>query len=109
MTYALINLVFLLPAAALVLAALRLRVLRWPAALAAGGVLVVLTIVFDNLMIAVGLMVYAPNSGLRIGLMPLEDLAYTVFAAAALPAAWELLRRRQHGRAVDLRERGPKC
>ncbi|MYM19384.1 lycopene cyclase domain-containing protein [Brevibacterium sp. 5221] len=100
MTYGLINLAFLLPAAALVTAALRAGALRWRAAAAAAALLVALTIVFDNLMIAVGLMVYADAhaSGLRIGLMPLEDLAYTVLAAAALPALWELLGRRERRR-----------
>ncbi|MFT4285734.1 MAG: lycopene cyclase domain-containing protein [Protaetiibacter sp.] len=56
--------------------------------LATGAVLVVLTLVFDNLMIAVGLYGYPPGqlSGIRIGLAPLEDLSYPIAAALALPA-----------------------
>lgn len=93
MTYTLINAVFLIPAAVLLIAAWRTGRLNGKAVLLAGLVLVALTIVFDNLMIAVGLMVYseAQSSGVVIGLMPIEDLAYTVFAAVALPALWHLL------------------
>ncbi len=61
--------------------------------------LVVLTIVFDNLMVAVGLMRYAsPDvSGPAIGLMPAWDLAYPVAAVILLPALWLLFRRRGDG------------
>lgn len=53
-------------------------------------VLLALTILFDNLMIAAGLMRYAPDamSGLLIGLVPLEDLSYPVATAILLPALW---------------------
>ena len=33
-------------------------------------------------------------SGVRIGLAPIEDFAYTVAALVLLPAVWELLPRR---------------
>lgn len=97
MTYTLINLVFLVPA--LVLAALGWRsgrVSRTALALTA-VVMIGLTIVFDNLMISVGLFTYAEDliSGIVLGVMPIEDLAYTVFAVLALPALWELLGRRR--------------
>jgi len=61
--------------------------------LVTGAVLVVLTLVFDNLMIAAGLYGYPPEqlSGIRIGLAPLEDLSYPVAAALALPAIWHRL------------------
>ena len=57
------------------------------------GVLVVLTAVFDNLMIAAGLFTYPPEhlSGLRIGLAPLEDFSYAVCAAFLVPAVYSLL------------------
>lgn len=94
MTYTLLNLFFLIPAAAL----LMLARARTPGFSRAGfwvclvG-LVVLTVIFDNLMIAAGLFFYANEHtlGIRLGLMPVEDLAYVVFTALALPALWELL------------------
>ncbi|MCQ9386545.1 lycopene cyclase domain-containing protein [Brevibacterium moorei] len=99
MTYTLINLVFLVPAAIVFGVALRRGRqsrrggLSWRAGLSAAAILFALTIVFDNIMILVGLMEYssAHSSGARIGLMPVEDLAYSLFAALALPALWSLL------------------
>ena len=62
-----------------------------PASIAA-LVLVVLTAVFDNIMIAVGLFTYPPEhlSGIRIGLAPLEDFSYPVCAAFFVPAVFVL-------------------
>ena len=59
----------------------------------AGAALVVLTLVFDNLMIAAGLFTYADAhiSGVRIGLVPLEDLSYPLALAIALPGVWQLI------------------
>ena len=56
-------------------------------------VLVALTAIFDNVMIAVGLFSYPPQhlSGLRIGLAPLEDFAYPVCAAFLVPAIFTLV------------------
>lgn len=66
--------------------------------LLAAVVLVVLTLVFDNLMIAAGLFTYADAhiSGLRIGLVPIEDLSYPLALVIALPVVWRLLPRREH-------------
>jgi lycopene cyclase domain-containing protein len=60
-------------------------------------VLVVLTAVFDNVMIALDLFSYPPQhlSGLRIGLAPLEDFAYPVCAAFLVPAIFTLISRRR--------------
>jgi lycopene cyclase domain-containing protein len=59
----------------------------------AAGVLVALTAVFDNLMIAAGLFSYPPEqiSGVRIGLAPIEDFSYAVCAAYLVPAVFTLL------------------
>ncbi|MGB4780329.1 lycopene cyclase domain-containing protein [Microbacterium sp.] len=59
----------------------------------AGGALLILTIVFDNIMIAAGLFTYdaARISGIRIGSMPVEDLAYPLAATIILPALWSCL------------------
>ncbi|MBB3158622.1 lycopene cyclase domain-containing protein [Microbacterium proteolyticum] len=56
-------------------------------------VLVGLTLVFDNLMIAVDLFTYPAEhlSGLRLGLAPIEDFAYPLCAAFLVPAVFTLL------------------
>lgn len=98
MTYWMLNAVFLLPAlVAGAAAAVVLKGHRRTVALSAAGgaavVVLVLTAVFDNIMIAVGLFSYAPGliSGLSVGLAPLEDFAYPVAAVLLLPALWILL------------------
>lgn len=50
-----------------------------------------LTVVFDNLLIAAGIVAYNPGltSGLKLGLAPVEDFAYCVAAATILPYLWE--------------------
>jgi lycopene cyclase domain-containing protein len=110
MTYALLNLVFLLPPLALALAAairvrglVRSRRSGVPAAVAGTAVvLLVLTAVFDNLMIAAGLFSYNPDTiaGLFLGLAPLEDFAYALAAVLMLPALWILLVWRKEPRAT---------
>ncbi|WP_285041134.1 lycopene cyclase domain-containing protein [Plantibacter sp. LMC-P-059a] len=67
--------------------------------LGVGGVLVVLllmTALFDNVMIGIGLVGYDPEliSGAFIGVAPLEDFAYAIAAAVLLPSLWVLLERR---------------
>jgi lycopene cyclase domain-containing protein len=103
MTYLLIDLVFLAVAAAVLAVALvrapdRSRLVRrwWLPALVSGIALVVLTLVFDNAMIAAGLMTYASHtvSGARIGLVPVEDLAYPVGGLLILTGLWVLVVRR---------------
>lgn len=67
-------------------------------------VLVVLTAVFDSLMIWAGFFSYdeASISGPRIGLAPIEDFTYVVAAVILLPSLWWALEHR--GRvAADLR------
>lgn len=57
------------------------------------GVLVALTAVFDNIMIAAGLFTYPTEqiSGVRIGLAPIEDFSYALCAAFLVPAVFTLL------------------
>jgi lycopene cyclase domain-containing protein len=68
---------------------------RMASSAVAAVVLVVLTAVFDNVMIAAGLFRYPDDltSGVRIGLAPLEDFSYAVCAAFLVPAVFALLRR----------------
>ncbi|MBO0980012.1 lycopene cyclase domain-containing protein [Microbacterium sp. SD291] len=60
-------------------------------------VLVLLTAVFDTVMIASGLFHYSAAHllGVRIGLAPLEDFAYPLAGAVLLPALWSALRNRR--------------
>ena len=114
MTYLVLCLVFL-AAAALIAGAAAVVVARRKraggrspsdglvkAAMLAFLLLFILTAVFDNVMIAVGLFSYAEEviSGLRIGLAPVEDFAYPLAAVILLPALWLLLEplssRRRH-------------
>jgi len=100
-TYLVLNAVFLVvPVLLLVLALLRLRRSRHPAPLlTAGGialaVVLLLTAVFDNVLVGLGIVGYDESriSGLRIGVAPIEDFAYAVAAAIGLPSLWILLRR----------------
>jgi lycopene cyclase domain-containing protein len=63
----------------------------------AAVILLVLTAVFDNVMIALDLFTYPPEhlSGWRIGLAPIEDFSYPLCAAFGLPALFALLPTRQ--------------
>ena len=109
MTYALIVLPFALVTAAVTLSTLRRP--RFGRRMAASGiaaaVLVVLTAVFDNAMIAAGLFTYPEEliSGVRIGLAPVEDFAYPVCAAFLVPAVHALLTPRGASAAPAGRER----
>lgn len=118
MSYWTLNAVFLLAAlAAGTAAAFALNGRARSLALAAAGwtaaVVLVLTAVFDNLMIAAGLFTYAPDmiSGALLGLAPLEDFAYPVAAVLLLPALWILLERKSKAappKTRSSRTRSPK-
>ncbi|MDJ0378116.1 lycopene cyclase domain-containing protein [Cryobacterium sp. PH31-L1] len=96
MTYLLLNAVFL-AVAALVAAVAGVRRLishRFVLAVAIAVTLtLMLTAVFDNLMIGAGLFSYDPEhiSGLFVLLAPIEDFAYPLAAAILLPALWALV------------------
>lgn len=57
------------------------------------AVLLVLTAIFDNFIVGLGIVSYdeAKISGALVGVAPLEDFAYAVAAVFALPALWVLL------------------
>ena len=90
MTYPLIVLPFAAIALVVVLLTLRRPYFgrRTAASGVAAAVLVVLTAIFDNLMIAAGLFTYPEEhlSGLRVGLAPVEDFSYAICAAFLVPA-----------------------
>lgn len=90
MTYALLTVPFVVVAAVVTAATVCRPGLagRMRASAAAALVLVALTAVFDNVMIAVGLFTYPDHliSGIRVGLAPIEDFSYPVAAAFLLPS-----------------------
>jgi lycopene cyclase domain-containing protein len=69
---------------------------RWLAVLAAAAILLIVSVVFDNIMIGIGLVGYTRSliSGVFIGIAPVEDFAYAVAAVVLLPSLWALLARR---------------
>jgi lycopene cyclase domain-containing protein len=95
MTYSLIVVPFVLVTLLVTLSTLRRPRFgrRMAASAIAAVVLLLLTAVFDNIMIGVGLIEYPPQhlSGLRIGLAPLEDFSYSLCAAFLVPAVYTLL------------------
>ncbi|NLI19517.1 MAG: lycopene cyclase domain-containing protein [Actinomycetales bacterium] len=102
MTYLALNLVFLALAAvgtgvALAVARRRGTAPRPRAVLLAAAVMLLLTAVFDNVIIGTGLVDYHPEAhlGLRLGLAPIEDFAYTIAALALLPALWSAIHREE--------------
>jgi lycopene cyclase domain-containing protein len=94
LTYAALNAPFLGAAAVLALSSILARKAPlWRAAgLAALGVLI-LTAVFDNVLVGAGIVGYdhALISGTFVGLAPVEDFAYAVAAVVLLPSLWHLL------------------
>jgi len=106
MTYALICLPFLVVAVVFAVVAARglppgQRRRRWAATGLAGVLLLVLTAVFDSVMIAAGLFAYADGTrlGPTVGLAPIEDFAYPIAAVLLVPAVWTLAHRRDGRRA----------
>ncbi len=93
MSYPVLDLVVLAPVIVLAVIAL----IRRPRLLAPMGLTIactfLLTAVFDNVMIAGGIVAYDPagRSGLGVGLAPVEDFAYPLAAALLLPSLFSLL------------------
>ena len=91
LTYLLVAGAVLVPVAAVALVVLaRLGRGALVAAGVALAVLLVLTAVFDNVIVGLRIVDYDPARilGLRIGVAPIEDFAYPVAGALALPALW---------------------
>lgn len=99
MKYLLLSLAVLVPVAGVsLLAAPRgggARRDHWLASGIAAGALIVLTAVFDSLMIHADLFYYADEliSGMRIGLAPIEDFAYPIAGVLLLPVLWRIFAR----------------
>jgi lycopene cyclase domain-containing protein len=90
-TYWALNAIFL--GAVAVVTALAARRLHWATVGVTAAVVLVMTAVFDNIMISVGLVAYNPEliTGAFLGVAPLEDFAYAIAAIVGLPSLWVLL------------------
>ena len=96
MTYWLVNACFLGAVAVVgILVSLMPWRPKWVAALGALGIVGVLTAIFDNAIIGFGIVDYDPSkiSGVRIGVAPIEDFAYTLAGCVLIPAVWVLVNR----------------
>lgn len=94
LTYWLLNLQFLAVAVLVLLVSLLAR--RAPSGRAVGAaaaVTLVLTAIFDNVLVGSGIVAYdvALTSGRTIGVAPIEDFAYAFGALILLPALWAML------------------
>jgi lycopene cyclase domain-containing protein len=56
-------------------------------------IVLILTAVFDNVLVGTGIVGYDPAliSGARVGVAPLEDFAYAIAGLVLLPSLWTLL------------------
>lgn len=106
MTYLVLNIIFFVPILAIAAWAYRTRRRQLPSRRALGITLIVLlvaTAVFDNVLIAIGIVDYNPDLilGTRLALAPIEDFAYTVGACILLPALWALIPGRDSQHEAD--------
>ncbi len=88
MNYLLMNLAFMLIAFVVLNSFVRKtpwRVVLWTMLCMLG-----LTLIFDNVIIALDIVAYDPEkvSGIYLGLAPIEDFAYTVVAVLAVSSIW---------------------
>lgn len=91
-TYLILNLVFIL----VVILVLRVRLKQVDkAVLLTAASLILLTLIFDNIMIAMSFFEYNPGKilGVMIGVAPIEDFMYAVLAAIIVPVIWKKMER----------------
>ena len=64
-------------------------------------VLLVFTAIFDNVIVGLGIVAYDPAklSGLFVGVVPIEDFAYSIAAVLVLPTLWGVLGHLKRGDA----------
>jgi lycopene cyclase domain-containing protein len=94
MTYLLLNTIFI--TIALAVASSVLRGKQWLLVGKVLGPMLILTAIFDNAIIATGIVAYDANniSGVKIGVAPIEDFAYTVALALLMPTIWLMFEKR---------------
>jgi lycopene cyclase domain-containing protein len=80
MNYFWLNCIFL--AAVLLLALPVMAQIKWRAIAYATAALLAITAIFDNVIIGLGIVAYDPAliSGIKVGLAPIEDFAYSLAA-----------------------------
>lgn len=80
MNYFWLNCIFL--AAVLLLALPVMAQIKWRAIAYATTALLAITAIFDNVIIGLGIVAYDPAliSGIKVGLAPIEDFAYSLAA-----------------------------
>lgn len=80
MTYLVLNSIFL--GALAIISIPVFKQLPWRAIFLATVTLLIITAVFDNVIIGIGIVAYDPEliSGIKIGLAPIEDFAYSLAA-----------------------------
>lgn len=108
MTYWLLNVPFLAVAALVAVAAILVRRSpSWRAVGLAAILLLVLTAIFDNVLVGTGIVGYTEDriSGVKVGVAPLEDFAYTIAALVLLPSLWSLLTPRSSSSAPRVSRR----
>jgi lycopene cyclase domain-containing protein len=88
--YLTLNLIFLTIS---LLALLLVQKNRWPAYLVGILPMLVITAVFDNLIVGAGIVDYDPSkiSGIMVGIVPIEDFAYTIAAVLIVPSVWSAM------------------
>jgi lycopene cyclase domain-containing protein len=59
--------------------------------------MVLVTLILDNVIVALGIVDYDTNkiSGLVLGLVPIEDFAYTIVSVLAVSSIWHLMTRKK--------------
>ena len=88
MTYALLNLIFIVPVLVVLLAYRWL--VHWGTICYTLVALLLMTAVFDNFIVGSGVVAYDNTllTGVFIGFAPIEDFAYTLVAALLIPLTW---------------------
>ena len=95
MTYAELNMLFMIPVAVLLM---YMRwIVRWRKLCFTVAALLIMTAIFDNFIVGSGIVAYNQQtlSGAFIGFAPIEDFAYTLVAAVLIPLTWWWLGSRQ--------------
>ncbi len=61
-----------------------------------GVVMLLLTLIFDNVIIGTGIVAYDQSklSGIMLGFAPIEDFAYTLVALVLTPSLFEFFRKK---------------
>lgn len=92
MTYLALNAIFL--GALAILAIPVAKRLPWRAIGLATAALLVITAIFDNLIIGLGVVAYDPSkiSGMKLGLAPIEDFAYSLAAPLLISLSIEYMK-----------------